>query len=418
MSLPDNFVIGLAVALAVGMLVGLERERHKGRGPRRAAAGIRTFTLIALSGAISLMLTGLPGFIAFGAILGLLVTVSYLQSRRPDAGLTTEIAMLVAFLLGGLAMHEPSLSAALAVVVTVILAARTRLHTWIHDVLTDQEVRDGLMLATAALVILPLTPTDPIDPWGVIAPRRLWMLAVLVMSINAAGYVALRALGPRIGLAVAGLFSGFVSSTATIAAMGSKAAKTPELHRGAVAGAAASSVATIIQLAVLVGLTSIPTLVHLLPALAGAGLSTVAYAGLFTLRSVRENIEHEPPQGRPFDPKTAIIFVLLVTFTLAVSAFLTQWLGDKGLLIASAVAGFTDTHAPAISAASLAASERTTAEFAAIAVLAAFTTNTLSKSIVAISLGSRRYALELIPGLALMLAAAWGGWFLGRALFA
>src|SRR5690606_23705603 len=151
------------------------------------------------------------------------------------------------YLLGGLAMREPQLSAALAVVVAIVLAARTRIHNWIHDVLTDAEIRDGLMLAAAALVILPLTPREPIDPWGIIQLRQLWLLAVLVMAINSIGYIALRALGPRVGLIIAGLLSGFVSSTATIAAMGARVKENPELHRGAVAGAAASSVATIVQ---------------------------------------------------------------------------------------------------------------------------------------------------------------------------
>lgn len=416
MSPPDQSVIGLAVALAVGMLIGLERERHKGRGTGRAAAGIRTFTLIALSGAISMLLASTLALAVFGIVLGILVAISYLQSRRRDPGLTTEIAMLVAFLLGGLSMHQPQLSAALAVVVTIILAARTRMHDWIHDVLTDQEVRSGLTLAAAALVILPLTPTEPVDPWGIIAPRQLWLLAVLVMTINSVGYIALRALGPKVGLALAGLFSGFVSSTATIAALGSKARTSPELHRGAVAGAAASSVATVIRLALLIALTSLTTLLRLAPALIGAGIAAVAYAGLFTLRSARETSERESPPGRPFDPKTAIVFVLLVGTTLVVSALLTQWLGDRGLLIASAAAGFGDTHSPAISAAALAAAGSTSAEFAAIAVLAAFSTNTLSKSIVAFTLGGRRYALELLPGLVLMLLAAWGGWFLSTLL--
>lgn len=416
MSPPDQSIIGLAAALAVGMLIGLERERHKGRGTGRAAAGIRTFTLIALSGAISMLLGDTLVLAVFGIVLGTLAAISLLHSPRRDPGLTTEITMLIAFLLGGLSMRQPQLSAALAVVVTIILAARTRLHDWIHDVLTDQEVRSGLMLAAAALVILPLTPTEPVDPWGIIAPRRLWLLAVLVMAINSVGYIALRALGPKVGLVVAGLLSGFISSTATIAAMGSKAKSNPELHRGAVAGAAASSVATIIQLALLTSLTNLTTSLLLAPALIGAGVAAVAYAGLFTLRSAREVSGGESPRGRPFDPKTAIVFVLLVGTTLLISALLTQWLGDRGLLIASAAAGFGNTHSPAISAAALAAAGSTSPEFAAIATLAAFSTNTLSKSIVAFTLGGRRYALELLPGLALMLLAAWGGWFLGSML--
>jgi uncharacterized membrane protein (DUF4010 family) len=279
-------------------------------------------------------------------------------------------------------------------------------------VLTDQEVRDGLLLAAAALVILPIAPVEAIDPWGVVQPRKLWLLAVLVMAINGLGYIALRAFGSKLGLSLAGLFSGFVSSTATIGAMGARTRSQPELHKGAVAGAAASSVATVIQLAIVVGLVSVPTLLLLTPSLIASGVAAIVYAGVFALRSFRESADRDAPRGRPFDPKTAVIFVLVVGVTLLISALLTQWLGNSGLLLASGVAGFSDAHAAAISAASLAAGGRAPAELAALAVLIGFTTNTVSKTVVAFSLGERRYAFELVPGLVLMVAAAWGGWLI------
>jgi uncharacterized membrane protein (DUF4010 family) len=421
MSIDSNHIdpawLNLGVALAIGLLIGIERERSKGNGPHRGVAGLRTFALTSFAGALGLWLGGVPVFIAIGAIIGLLVAVSYLKGNADDPGLTTEIAMIVTFLLGGLALQHPRLAAALAVVVAILLAFRAYAHNWVKNVLTDAEVRDGLMLAAAALVILPLVPPTPVDPWGVVQLRKLWMLAVLIMAINALGYIALRALGPKTGLSIAGLLSGFVSSTATIGAMGARTKTNPELHKGAVAGAAASSVATVIQLAIVVGLVSSPTLQILIPSLIASGLAAVIYAGSFALRSFREASDSEAPKGRPFDPKTAVVFVLVVGLTLVISAVLTQWLGDRGLMLAAGVAGFTDAHAAAISSASLAASGRTQPEFAAFAVLVGFTTNTVSKTVVAFSLGDRRYALKLVPGLVLMAVAAWGAWSV-RAFFA
>jgi uncharacterized membrane protein (DUF4010 family) len=413
----EQLVIRLAAALAVGLLIGVERERNKGQGPRRAAAGVRTFTLISLAGAISLELGGLPVFLVATTVVGAFAAISYVRSFRRDPGLTTEVAMLVTVLLGGLALREPQLAGSLAVVVTIVLAARTKVHDWIKNVLTDDEVRDGLVLAAAALVILPLLPEQPVDPWGVFDLRKLWTLAVLVMAINGLGYIAVRALGAKVGLALAGLFSGFVSSTATIGAMGSRTKAHADLHRSAVAGAAASSIATVVQLAIVIGLVSMPTLEALLPSLVLSGLAAVAYAGLFTLRSVRETTQSELPAGRPFSPKTAVLFVVVVGLALAVSSVLTSWLGDRGLMLAAALAGFGDAHAAAISAASLAAGGQTAVPLAAIAVLIGFTTNALSKTIVAFSLGDRRFALELLPGLVLMVVAAWAGWFM-RSLLA
>ena len=413
----EQLIIRLGAALAVGLLIGIERERSKGQGPRRAAAGVRTFTLIALAGAISLELGGLPAFLVVAAVIGVFAAISYVRTFRHDAGLTTEVAMVVTVLLGGLALSEPQVAGALAVVVTIILASRTKVHDWINNVLTDEEVRDGLVLAAAALVILPLLPEQPVDPWGVVDLRKLWTLAVLVMAINGLGYIAVRALGAKIGLALAGLFSGFVSSTATIGAMGSRAKARPELRGGAVAGAAASSVATVVQLTIVVGLVSMPTLAMLVPSLVLSGLAAIAYAGLFTLRSVRETTQADITPGRPFSPKTALLFVLVVGAALAISTALTNWLGGNGLLIATGVAGLGDSHAAAISAASLAAGGKAEVPMAAIGVLIGFSTNAISKTVVAFSLGDRRFAFQLLPGIVLMVLAAWAGWFM-RSLLA
>jgi uncharacterized membrane protein (DUF4010 family) len=413
----EQLIIRLGAALAVGLLIGIERERSKGQGPRRAAAGVRTFTLIALAGAISLELGRLPAFLVVAAVIGIFAAISYVRTFRHDAGLTTEVAMVVTVLLGGLALSEPQVAGALAVVVTIILASRTKVHDWINNVLTDEEVRDGLVLAAAALVILPLLPEQSVDPWGVVDLRKLWTLAVLVMAINGLGYIAVRTLGAKVGLALAGLFSGFVSSTATIGAMGSRAKARSELRGGAVAGAAASSVATVVQLAIVVGLVSWPTLEVLVPSLVLSGLAAVGYAGLFTLRSVRETTQADIAPGRPFSPKTALLFVLVVGAALAISTALTNWLGGNGLLIATGVAGLGDSHAAAISAASLAAVGKAEVPMAAIAVLIGFSTNAISKAVVAFSLGDRRFAFQLLPGIVLMVLAAWAGWFM-RSLLA
>jgi uncharacterized membrane protein (DUF4010 family) len=416
MSLDQENYLGFAVALAIGILIGIERERSKGVGPERDVAGVRTFSLAALVGAISFTLGGAMLFAVFALVLGALIAMGYRKTRDTDPGLTTEVALVATALLGALATREQLLSAALAVLIAIILAARTRLHNWIHNALTETEINDGLMLLAAALIVLPLAPSEPLDPWGIASPRKLWSLVVLIMAINALGYIALRTIGPRIGLVLAGLLSGFVSSTATIGAMGSRTREHPELHAGAVAGAAASSVATVIQLALFTSLVSWPVFLKLIAPLAGGGIAALGYAAFFTLRSAREAHDRAAPPGRAFDPKTAIVFVLIVAATLVASAALTEWLGGRGLLIASALAGFSDAHAAAISAATLSQSGHVTVEFAAIAALAALTTNTLSKSVVAFAMGTRQYALELLPGLLLILAGTWLGWLAGRVL--
>ena len=407
LDLPEHVVIRLAVALGIGLLIGIERERTKGQQPDRETAGVRTFTITSLIGAASLLVGGPATLIAFAAIVGAIIAVGYWRTRAQDPGMTTEIAQLATLLLGALAMREPELAAALGVVIAVLLAIRTKLHNWVRNALTDDEIRDALILAAAALVILPLTPEEPVDRWGAIKPRQLWTLAVTVMAINTLGYIALRMLGPKVGLAVAGFFSGFVSSTATIGAMGARATKQPDLRRSAVAGAAISSVATVVQLAVVIGVVSMSLLVHLALPLVAAGVAAAIYAAHFTLRTAKESGDREAPAGRPFDPKTALIFVVVVGVALVVSALLTQWLGSRGLLLASAVAGFGDAHAPAISAASLAVKGSAEMPLAAIAVLTAFTTNGISKIVVAFTVGTRSFALQLAPGIVLSIGSSW-----------
>src|SRR6185369_13982243 len=147
-------------------------------------------------------------------------------------GVTTELALFVTFLLGVTAIDRPALAAAAAVVVAIVLAARSELHRFTAD-----ELRDALLLAGAALVVLPLVPSEPIAWLGGVDPRRLWTLVVLLIALQAAGYVGVRVGGPRFGLAVSGLASGFVSSTATVAAMAARARSEPRLLSACVSGA-------------------------------------------------------------------------------------------------------------------------------------------------------------------------------------
>ena len=261
----------LGVALAIGLLLGAERERHKGEGPNRGPAGIRTFALISLLGGVSAAIGGDAAFIVAGVFVAGATIVSYVVSARTDPGLTTEAAMVTVFLLGALAYREPALAGGLAVAVTILLASRGWLHTFVRRVITEDELHDALIFAAAAFVILPLAPNREVGPYGVLNPFTIWRLAVVVMGISAAGYIAQRSLGPKVGLPLAGLASGFVSSAATVGAMGQRASRDPSLMAPAVAGAVLSTVSTVIQMVIVVGATSPATLREIAIPLAFAG---------------------------------------------------------------------------------------------------------------------------------------------------
>lgn len=402
-------LIHLATALGVGLLIGAERERRKRQQAQPAAAGIRTFAVSAVAGALGYLL---GGALLLGAVM-LAVTVfaavSAWRIGRKDPGVTTEVALVLTVLTGGLAMGEPALAAAVGVTAAAVLAARTPLHHFVDKVLTEDEVRDGLILAGATLVVLPLLPDRGMGPFGALNPHDLWVVLVLILAIGAAGHVAIRFVGARYGLPVAGLVSGFVSSAATIAAMGQRAGRSPELKGPAVAGAVLSTVATIAQMSIVIGATSQAVLRALAPALAASGAMAILYGAVFTVRALRHKAQDEPEGGAAFSLTSAGVFALTLGVILLASAALRARFGDAGVLIAASLAGLVDTHAAGISVAALAAAGRLPAEAAVVPILAAMSTNTLTKAILAWTAGGPAFALRVIPGLLLVMAAAWAG---------
>ena len=225
-------------------MVGAERERRKKTGPTRAAAGIRTFAVSALLGAVSVMAGGGLGLAAATLMVGAGAFVAYQRIQDQDPGMTTEFALLLTCLLGGLAIRDSVLAAGVGVVLALLLAARDRLHHFVRSVLKEQELNDIILFSAMALIVLPLAPDRFMGPFDALNPRAIARLIVVVMAISALGYVAMRSLGPRYGLPLAGFASGFISSTATIYSMGERASRQPALMSSAVAGAVLSSIAT------------------------------------------------------------------------------------------------------------------------------------------------------------------------------
>ena len=412
LALPRMFSIGepafrLACALAIGLLIGAERERRKGEGPQRSAAGIRTFALASLMGGVSFLLGGNLLVAITTAVVAAFSVIAYLRTHEQDPGLTSEFALVLTVLLGALAQTETAMASSIAVVVTVLLAARLRLHHFVSDVISEEELTDALIFAAATLVVLPLMPNQYLGPYGAINPRTVWKIVVLMMSISAGGYIVVRIVGPRFGLPIAGLASGFISSTATIGAMGSRALQEPALAQSAVAGAVLSSVATILQLAAVLAATSRATLYQMRYPLIASGVAALAYGTLLMSRAARQSATPSQQTGRAFSLKNAVLFGGLIAAMLLLSAALNALLGKTGVLAGAAVAGFADTHSAAVSVASLVSAGKFTAREAVLPILAGLTTNTVSKIVVAISNGGRRFALQIIPGLVIMIVAAW-----------
>jgi uncharacterized membrane protein (DUF4010 family) len=405
----DPVILNFAVALGIGLLVGAERERRKGVGPSRSPAGIRTFAVTSLAGAVSFVVGGevLLAIVTAGVVI--LTAAAYWRGHDVDPGLTTEIALILTALLGGLSMQQPMLAAGLGVVVAVLLAARSRLHHFVRSVLTEDELNDALVFAGATLVILPLVPDRPMGPFSAINPHSIWVLVILVMGISGMGYIAVRLLGARFGLPISGLASGFISSTGTIGAMGARAAKAMDVLAAAFAGAVLSTIATIVQLAIILAATNIATFRALSVPLICAGLVAAVYGTVFTIRALQQKTASEAGAGQAFSLSTALVFGLTLCSILVASAALREWFGETGIIVAATLAGFIDTHSAAISVASLVASGKMNATDAVFPILAGFSTNTISKIVLASVSGAPSFALRVIPALIVVALAAWVG---------
>lgn len=405
----DPPMLNLVSAVGVGALIGAERERRKGIGPARSPAGIRTFTITSISGAVAFALGGVALLAVVTGSIAVMVGVSYWRAQDQDPGLTTEIVLVLTSLLGGMCMQAPQTAAAIAVAVTVLLYAKAWLHNLVISVISKDELDDALIFAAATLVVLPLVPNSQMGPYLALNPHSIWIVIVLVMAISAAGYVAVRLFGARIGLPLAGAISGFISSTATIGAMGSRARKSPDLLAACVAGAVLSTVATVAQMALVVAATSMPTLLSLSGPLLLAGGTALVYGAAFTLKAARNAGSDAAQSGGVFSLKTALAFGVILAVILVISAGLQERFGGAGVLLAAVVAGLVDTHAAAISVSTLVASGKVTPQDAVLPILAALTSNTLSKIIMAATGGGWAFALRVVPGLLLVAIAAWVG---------
>lgn len=396
-------------AIGIGLLIGLERERRKGDGPRRISAGIRTFSITSTLGAAAVMAGGEALLVAAALGVAVLAAVAYWRSPAEDPGVTTGVALVLTLILGALAMRDTAVAVALAVVVAVLLASRSRLHRFVRQAVSETELNDALALAAATLVVLPLIPDRYMGPFDAFNPRTTWTIVILMMVVGGLGHAAQRLLGPGRGLAAAGLASGFVSSVATIGAMGERAARAPERMRPAVTGAVFSSVATVLQMAMVLGATSAATLGAMSVPLAGAGTLAIGYAAFFLRRTAESGPAAGAASGHAFSIGRAIGLAAMVSALTVLSAALQTWFGTTGLWLGAAIAGFADTHSAAVSVASLVAAGKLPAEEAVVPILCALSMNTVSKLVMAVTAGGPRFAAQIGAGLILMIAAAWIG---------
>ena len=336
-----------AVALAIGGMVGMEREwAHKD-------IGVRTFALIAMSFAIAWMISPTAAYIMMAAIIPLITLMnwrSFVRDRSLE--MTTSVAVLVTALLGILAGQGLLLlAAACGVVVTMLLAWKAEMVRFAGEVTID-EIRGALLLGVIAIVVYPILPVGPVDPWHVIDLRAAWTVVLVISAIAFANYILLRLYGTR-GIRWTGLLGGLVNSTATVAELARRARTDPaRLSVFALLGMLTADTAMLLRNGFILGVFAPRALSH---GWISVGVM-LAVSAMLAARVRVADTETAPLQMQsPISLRHALTFgVVFVAITLA-GQLAYRWLGQPGFLLVSVVGGLVSSASTSAAAGILAA---------------------------------------------------------------
>lgn len=402
----------LTVALAIGLLIGLERgwqAREDEEGER--AAGFRTHALAALLGAVWGAIcnqTGIGGAVSLGlafmAFAGAIVLFRYREIVHDETfGATTVVAAMLAFALGAFAVVGDVEAAAAAGVVTAgLLALKSASHGWLRR-LSWVELRSGLTLAAMTVILLPLLPDRAVDPWKTVNPHEIWLLTVLIAVINFLGYVAMKAAGGAGGVALTGIAGGLVSSTATTMTL----ARLSRAQRDAAplfaAGALFANATMALRVLAVIALIDIELLGVLAPPFAAGGVVMLAFALFFMRRAVASSTDVSHASQNPLDLGAVLQFGALLTVVAILARLATRMAGGAGALVVAAISGVVDVDAITLSVARL---DRATLalDIAAASIGLAVAVNTLSKAALTWWIGGAGLGFRVMAASALALA--------------
>ena len=406
----------LLVALAIGLLVGLEREWRKQDAEDHDRIGIRTFGLMGLMGGLGGALTTTIGTWLVPAILLALVFL-LVNDRRTNGkdksfvlveDMTTLVAAVVTMLLGVLAATGAmELAVSCAVVVVALLYLKPTLHSLIGK-LTPAELQATVRFLVISLVILPVLPDKGYGPYEVFNPRTTWLLVVMISAMSFVGYFAIRALGATLGVLATGLFGGLVSSTATTVSFAKLAGDAPKQGRVFAAGVALANVMMTLRVAVLAAVLAPPLATALLLPLGLAAATAALFVAFIWYTTRKAAVSPSDMKiANPFQLSQAIKFAVLLTVILLMERILTQHFGEAGLYVLAAIAGLADLDAITLSVAKNANGGGAVIG-GVIAILLAMGANALVKGIIAGRAGGAfaRWSIAAMGGM--LLAAAFG----------
>ena len=403
-----DLISRLALALGIGLLIGLERGwRTRGARPGSRAAGIRTFAISGLLGGIVAAVvqavggvTSLGGGIVLGSafVVHAIVIALFSRAENAAAGIfsaTTAVAAMLTFALAAYAvLGDPRIAAGGAVAAAGVLAMREELHGWVQK-LTWPELRSGLVLLAMTFIALPVLPDEPVGPLGGVNPREVWLIAIVLAAVSFLGYAAVKYFGARRGLLLAAAAGGLASSTAVTIANARRAAAGEGAPRLLAAGVAVASAVMFLRVGGIVTALKPDLLMLVAPALIAAMVVALGFALTWMFWHQPERSEYRRVEFRnPFDFLTVIGFALFLAAIIVLGRAVGETFGATGAVAGAIFVGLADVDAVTVSMLRLTPDTLTAAQ-AALAILAAVASDTVSKIAIGAVIGRGWFAADL-----------------------
>jgi uncharacterized membrane protein (DUF4010 family) len=412
MNISADLFLKFGVALAIGFMIGLQREFAFRSRQQELLAGERTFALMALVGCLSAMIADIfksaLAFIGVIFLVGIFTAVAYfIDAWRGQVGLTTEIAILVTVLIGALCYWDYLvLAASLGIITTVLLSLKIETDRLV-SALTREDIFAALQFAVITLVILPILPKESNlrPPFDVLSPYRIWLMVVFISAINFIGYLAIKIVGPERGIGLTGLLGGLVSSTGVTLGFSERSNREPTLAKPFSLAIMIAWTVMFARVLVEVGVLN-PELLNLIwPPITAAGVVGLLYC-VFLFFSQRTTEKDTLEFSNPFDLVAAIKFGLLYALILVVARAAQLYFGNTGVYISSLVSGLADVDAITISLTQHNIEGTVPQTVAAQSIVIATIANTLAKGAIVIIGGASLLKRALLPGMLLVLTTA------------
>ncbi len=403
------------VALFIGVLVGLQRERSQEDHPGELTfGGIRTFALLSLLGylgAIGSSVMEAPAllvavFLTAGAFIG----ISYaFSAREGQVGMTTETAALVTVLAGALChLAALELAVAVAVATMTLLTLKVQSRRFVRRV-SPADLYATVKFAVITAIVLPVLPnrTWDIVPLDMLNPRKVWLMVILISGISFLGYVLIKVVGTRRGVGLTGLLGGLASSTAVTLSMSQRSRKLSGLSAPFAVAILLSWAIMFVRVMIEVAVVNTSLLERLWLPISGMGVVCLLYCAFLYFRQKSEKQEEMDSFANPFELGPALTFGLLYAVILVIARGAQLLFGDAGLYASSIVAGLADVDAITLSVAELTRNpDELSVSTGTRAVVLAVLSNTIVKSGIVAVTGSPGLRKAILPGLILILVAA------------